>query len=222
MTSISGGARWWPPILVLAVLVASVALVIAWVNVLGAPPVSTGSRASGSGVSGSGASGSGVGAGAAVADDGPPLSPQAVAVRAELVRRMTTLLEKLPLEQHEGHGGGVGGKVTAVCGARVYGYEPATATSADDVVTVYGFHMCGLAQPGLPWERAMKMVAPLVIRYDTRPPKIRMAESGAGVSYRDRVKQLFPAKYQRSAFEEALGPAGMAELRRRYTAVAGV
>ena len=208
MTPISGGSRWWPPILVLAVLVASVMLVVTWVNELSSSSADTATASAGTAQS--------------VADSEPGVSPPEAAVRAELVRRMTTMLEKLPPDRHEGHGGLAGGKVTAVCGARVYGYEPATATNADDVVTVYGFHMCGLAQPGLPWERAMKMVAPLVVRYDTRPPTIRMAESGAGVTYRDRVKQLFPARYRRSAFEEALGTAGMAELRRRYAAVAGV
>ena len=55
----------------------------------------------------------------------------------------------------------------------------------------------------------------------TRPPTLQIAESSNGVSYRDRVKQLFPVRYQKSAFEQALEPDELAELRRRYEAVAG-
>jgi hypothetical protein len=186
--------RWWPQIVVLAVLLSAGAVLLTWINFLSEPDAP---------------------AGEAVA----VVTAQTPAIKAELVRRMTTLLEQLPPEQHEGHGGVSEQPATSVCGARVYGYEPSTAQTADQVTTVYGFHMCGLAQPGLPWDRAMKMVAPLVIRFDRQPPRVQMAESGAGVSYQDRVRQLFPAQYQRPAFEEALGSAGMADLQRRYAVV---
>ena len=146
-----------------------------------------------------------------------------VAITAALTERMRVTLEQLPPEQHEGHGGHVG---TAgppsplVCGTRVYGYEPADAPTVDDVVTVYGFHMCAIAEPGRSWDWAMKLVAPLVMRFDTRPPTVQIAESANGVSYRDRVKQLFPARYQKAAFEQGLEPAELAELRRRFEAAA--
>jgi hypothetical protein len=147
-----------------------------------------------------------------------------VAIRAELTQRMRDVLERLPPGQHQGHGGQTGpdGKpVTTVCGTRVYGYDPIEAATVEDVVVVYGFHLCGLAEPGRPWDQAMKIAAPLVIRFDTQPPTVQIAESGAGISYRDRVKELIPERYQQMAFQEALGPDAMAELRRRYDAVAG-
>jgi hypothetical protein len=143
---------------------------------------------------------------------------------AALTQRMRITLEHLPADQHQGHGGHVGtaGQPSAlVCGARVYGYEPAEAPTVDDVVTVYGYHMCALAEPGRSWKSAMKLVAPLVMRFDTKPPQLQIAESSDGVSYRDRVKQLFPARYQKSAYELGLEPAALADLRRRFEAAAG-
>jgi hypothetical protein len=145
-------------------------------------------------------------------------------VSDQLARRMATVLEQLPPEQHDGHGGHAGtGHEPAkqVCAARVYGYEPASAATVDDVVTVYGFHLCGLAEPGRPWDWATKSVAPLVMRFDTEPPTVTMAEATPDVPYRERVEQLIPARYQRLALEGALEPKALADLRRRYAAASG-
>jgi len=144
-------------------------------------------------------------------------------ITAELTQRMRTVLEGLPPEQHQGHGGNAAsGSVSTVCGTRVYGYEPATAATTADVVTVYGFHLCGLVEPGRTWDWAMKLVGPLVMRLDQGPPTVQMAEATVAISYRDRVKQLIPVRYQKLALEEALGPDAMAELRRRYDAAVGL
>ena len=148
-------------------------------------------------------------------------------IRADLVQRMTTVLEQSP-SAHAGHGGHVAGPGSSaaptrtVCGSQVYGYEPADAATAEDVVTVYGFHMCGVAEAGVPWDFATRFVAPLVMRFDTNPPTVQAAESSADVTYQERVKQLIPAQYQELAAQSALEPDAMAELRRRYDEAAGV
>jgi hypothetical protein len=156
----------------------------------------------------------------------PSAAERTEAVNAELTRRIVTHFEQTPATEHQGHGGAKVGTddrpAKTVCEARVYGYEPETAATADEVDTVYGFHMCGMAEPGRPWDWATKMVAPMVMRFNTQPPTVEIAESTEKVSYRDRVKQLIPERYQKQAFEGALTPDDMAELRRRYDDAAGL
>ncbi|SDY45989.1 hypothetical protein SAMN05444365_102331 [Micromonospora pattaloongensis] len=141
-------------------------------------------------------------------------------LRGQLASRMVTVLEQTPPDQHHGHGEHVNqateGRPRIVCGVRVFGFEPATADRLDAVRTVYGHHLCAVAQPGLAWDGAVKLVGPLVLDLSTDPPTIEVAEASATVSFRDRVRQLIPERYQEQAFQESLEPATMTELRRRY------
>lgn len=153
---------------------------------------------------------------------GPTAAERTAAVTAALHRRMTTTLEQLPTTGHQGHGAAVGAGSRTICGTRVYGYEPADARSAGDVDTVYGFHLCAVAEPGGAWDFATKFVSPLVMRADTEPPTFQMVEATTDVSYRDRLRQLIPQRYQAPAEEGTLDPEVMADLRRRFdAAVAG-
>ena len=153
---------------------------------------------------------------------GPTAAERTATVTADLNRRMTTTLEQLPSTGHEGHGVATDAGSRTICGTRVYGYEPADAKTADDVDTVYGFHLCAVAEPGGDWNFAVKFVSPLVMRADTEPPAFQMVASTAEVSYRDRIKQLIPERYQALANEGTLEPDVMADLRRRFdAAVAG-
>lgn len=154
-----------------------------------------------------------------------PQSPVAV----ELTARLTTYLESLPPTKHAGHGGAAAaGKATTICGVRVYGYEPATAGTADDVTKVYGFHLCGVAQPGLDWDWAPKLVAPVIATYDisgTSPakrtkPKVQMVEATPKVPYQERLRELFPPQYLPAASRGLESQATMDELRRRYDVAA--
>ena len=147
-----------------------------------------------------------------------PQSPVAI----ELTQRLTTYLESLPPTKHAGHGGhsNAGTKATTVCGVRVYGYEPAAAGSADDVTKVYGFHLCGVAEPGLDWDWAPKLVAPVIVSYDGAEPKIQMVEATPKVPYQERLHQLFPPQYLQAASRGLESQATMDELRRRYDAAA--
>jgi hypothetical protein len=149
---------------------------------------------------------------------GPTPAERTATITAELDRRMTTTLEQLPATGHAGHGAQAGAGGRTLCGTRVYGYEPEDARTADAVVTVYGFHLCAVAEPRGTWDFATKYVSPLVMRADTDPPTFQMVESTVDVSYRDRIKQLIPEHYQRLANEGALEPGDMADLRRRFDA----
>ncbi|MCA2217551.1 hypothetical protein [Jidongwangia harbinensis] len=148
---------------------------------------------------------------------GPSPEERAATVNDAITQRMTTTLEQMPATGHAGHGA-TDAKGTTVCGVRVYGYEPKDAKTADDVDTVYGFHMCAVAEPKGTWDFATKFVAPLIMKFDTTPPTMQMVEATETVSYRDRIFQVLPAEYQQQALTSALEPAAMAELRRRFDA----
>ena len=154
----------------------------------------------------------------------PSSAEKAATINAELNRRMTATLEGLPAGQHAGHGGTAeaGKPAKMVCAVRIFGFEPSAAASVKDVDTVYAFHFCGVADKGRVWDWATKLVSPLVMRFNTQPPTIQMAESTATITYRDRVKQLFPDPYEKMAFEQALTAEQMTELRRRYDDAAGL
>jgi hypothetical protein len=149
---------------------------------------------------------------------GPSEAERAATVTAQLNDRMTSTLEKLPTEGHQGHGAATSAESRTLCGTRVYGYEPEDAREVKDVKTVYGFHFCAVAEPGGVWDFATKLVAPLVMRLDTDPPAFEMAAATDTTSYQDRITQIFPPRYQKDARETALEPEAMAELRARYEA----
>jgi hypothetical protein len=109
-----------------------------------------------------------------------------------------------------------------ICGVRVYGYEPASVTALAEVRTVYGFHLCGVAQPKYPWDVAVKLAGPVILDMTANPPGIQVVEATATVKYVDRLNQMFPAKYADLAQKEALSKEEMSDLRRRYDAAAGL
>jgi hypothetical protein len=144
-----------------------------------------------------------------------------VDLRTQIANRMRTTLEQADPGQHN-HAGHTGQQVTAtiICGVRVYGYEPAEATALADVQTVYGFHLCGIAEPQRPWDVAVKLAGPVIMDMSTRPPGIRVVEATAEVRFVDRLREMFPDKYAELALKEALTDAERADLRRRYDAAA--
>ncbi|MFV2104482.1 hypothetical protein [Micromonospora sp. LOL_024] len=56
----------------------------------------------------------------------------------------------------------------------------------------------------------------------TQPPTIQVVEATDNISYVDRLRQMFPHTYAELALTEALAPAEMADLRRRYDTAAGL
>jgi hypothetical protein len=142
---------------------------------------------------------------------------------------MRTTFEQSDPEQHNHAGdparlaaGEKGAEPTVVCGVRVYGHEPARATALADVRTVYGFHLCGVAERQRPWDVAVKLAGPVILDMSTDPPGIQVVEATADVMFVDRLKQMFPTPYAEQAQKEALADAEMADLRRRYDDAAGL
>lgn len=152
-------------------------------------------------------------------NDGPGDLP------AQLAARMIKVLEQTPPERHQGHGADLdeltGDDPEVLCAVRVFGYEPATAATLEQVDTVYGHHLCALAEPGRDWDFAVKLVGPLVLRLAADPPTVQVAEAVEGVSFRERVRQLIPERYQQQAYQESLDAADFQRLRQRYDDVAG-
>ncbi|TDB98452.1 hypothetical protein E1091_07730 [Micromonospora fluostatini] len=155
--------------------------------------------------------------------------PEPADLRSQIVSRMRTTLEQADPEHHNhaGHGvpqaaTGEDAKPAVVCGVRVYGHEPAEATALADVRTVYGFHLCGVAEQKRPWDVAVKLAGPLIMDLSTEPAGIQVVEATEDVRFIDRLREMFPARYAEVAQAESLGDTEMADLRRRYDAAAGI
>jgi hypothetical protein len=168
-------------------------------------------------------------AGAVVLVNSAGSKPEPADLQSQIMTRLRTTLEQADPGQHRhaGHNAqqaatGEEAAPVVVCGVRVYGYEPAEATTLSDVQTVYGFHMCGVAEQKRPWDVAVKLAGPVIVNLSTDPPGIQVVEATADVMFVDRLRQMFPAKYAQLALKEALADTEMAALRRRYDAAAGL
>ncbi|WP_349876389.1 hypothetical protein ABIH81_19800 [Micromonospora sp. HUAS YX12] len=152
---------------------------------------------------------------------------------ADLHRQILTKM-RVTLEQadpaHHHHAGHTAAQVPAgeqaapavICGVHVYGHEPTGATTLADVQTIYGFHLCGVAEQKRHWDGAVKLVGPVIMDMTTQPPGIEVVEATADVRFVDRLREMFPDKYEELALREALPASEMADLRRRYDAAAGL
>ncbi|MFV2104810.1 hypothetical protein [Micromonospora sp. LOL_024] len=80
----------------------------------------------------------------------------------QLQTHLRTTLERADPAQHH-HAGHTTQQTTTdktakppvICGVHVYGHEPAQATTLTDIHTIYGFHLCGIAEPTCPWDTAV-------------------------------------------------------------------
>jgi len=168
-----------------------------------------------------------VSAGAVVLVDrsGPEAEP--ADLHGQITTWMRTTLERADPGQHDHAGHGVQQltaeekKPAVICGVRVYGYEPAEVNALADVQTVYGFHLCGIAEQKRPWDVAVKLAGPVIMDMSTEPPGIQVVEATADVMFVDRLREMFPTKYAELALKEALADSEMADLRRRYDVAAG-
>lgn len=157
---------------------------------------------------------------------GPQADP--TDLRGQITARMRTTLEKADPGQHNHAAHNVQQVATeqekpaVICGVHLYGYEPAEVTTLAEVRTVYGFHLCGVAEQKRPWDVAVKLAGPLIMDMSTEPPGIQVVEATADVMFVDRLKEMFPDKYEKLALKEALADSEMADLRRRYDAAAGL
>ena len=166
-----------------------------------------------------------VSAGAAVLANSDDSEAKPAELRGQILARMRTTLEQVDPGQHNHAGHGPAAATTAspvVCGVHVYGYEPTDVTALADVRTVYGFHLCGVAERNRPWDVAVKLAGPLIMDMSTEPPGIQVVEATAETMYVDRLREMFPARYAEVAQKEALAASEMADLRRRYDDAAGL
>jgi hypothetical protein len=168
-----------------------------------------------------------VSAGAVVLVNSAGSKAQPADLQGQIMTRLRTTLEQTDPGEHNHAGHYVeqategAAKPAVICGVRVYGYEPAGVTALADVKTVYGFHLCGVAEQKRPWDVAVKLAGPVIMDLTKEPPGIQVVEATAEIRYVDRLKQMFPEKYAKLAQNEALAQSEMADLRRRYDDAAG-
>ncbi|MGK5685209.1 hypothetical protein [Actinoplanes sp. URMC 104] len=157
---------------------------------------------------------------AALSDRGAPEED----LQTSIANRMRATLEQSSPEQHQHaqHASTEQQAPPVVCGVRVYGHEPAGAADLAEVRTVYGFHLCGVAEQKRPWDVAVKLAGPVILDLTTDPVGIQVVEATEKVPFADRLRQMFPARYADAAQKEALTGTEMADLRRRYDAAAGL
>jgi hypothetical protein len=122
------------------------------------------------------------------------LSPEQM--RAAVTARAEQVMESLPVDEHHDHGHAVAEESRMVCGMEPIAYEPADATSMDDVRTIYASFLCASGPPGSTFETAYKFSGPVVM--DMRdPPVVRTVPLNA--PYRDGVVALLPDQYEERA-----------------------
>ncbi|MDG4785812.1 hypothetical protein O7626_07705 [Micromonospora sp. WMMD1102] len=151
-------------------------------------------------------------------------------LRGQIMTRLRTTLESADPGQHQHAGHNVqqataekdGKKPAIICGVRVYGFEPGEVSTLAEVKTVYGFHLCGVAEQKRPWDWAVKLAGPVIVDMNTEPPGIQVVEATENVRFVDRLREMFPDKYEELALKESLDEDEMASLRRRYDEAAGL
>ncbi|WFF05811.1 hypothetical protein O7622_22475 [Micromonospora sp. WMMD1076] len=165
---------------------------------------------------------------AAVVTSTTPKTDPADLHRQILTRMRTTLEQADPTRHH--HAGHTAPQAPAgeqaapavICGVHVYGHEPTGAATLADVQTIYGFHLCGVAEQKRHWDGAVKLAGPVIMDMTAQPPGIEVVEATADVRFVDRLREMFPDEYEDLALREALPASEMADLRRRYDAAAGL
>ncbi|MFY1690943.1 hypothetical protein [Plantactinospora sp. WMMB782] len=151
-------------------------------------------------------------------------------LRGQIMTRLRTTLESADPGQHQHAGHNVqqataekdGKKPAIICGVHVYGFEPGEVSTLAEVKTVYGFHLCGVAEQKRPWDWAVKLAGPVIVDMATEPPGIQVVEATENVRFVDRLREMFPDKYEELALKESLDENEMASLRRRYDEAAGL
>jgi hypothetical protein len=131
--------------------------------------------------------------------------PAPADLQQQLARKAQGVLEEFPPV-------GQGGRV--LCVAEPFGYQPRGAQRIEDVSVIYAYYLCAAGEKGTEWDYASRISGPVVVT--VRPPRIQIAEAGAG--YPDRVRAMIPPEWQARALAGFSDPATPAELRKRYDA----
>lgn len=143
----------------------------------------------------------------------------------QLNRRTVAVLERAPTSaaaSHPGHGRpanphrrvDIDGHELR-CVAKVFGHDPAGATSVDEVSVIYAHRMCAAIGPGLVWPGAIREAGPVVVRLGV-PNTLVLPEKALpearDANYADRIRAVIPVRHQNQALAFAdVGDPEMAE-----------
>jgi len=86
------------------------------------------------------------------------------------------------------------------CVAKVFGHDPANATTVDDVRVIYAHRTC--AATGLPWPSAIRETGPIAVRLgvpDTLVLPEKALPDKTDASYADRIRAVIPPRYHQQA-----------------------
>lgn len=139
-------------------------------------------------------------------------------LRTTIAATLVAELEKATPAEHAGHGHAVPAGAKLVCAVDPFATSPRDATALDQVGRVYALHLCALAEPGKPWDYSTRYSGPLVADMGD-PPQLYAVQQGAG--YQDRVAQWFPEQYRARATGPFKDDKALADMRRRFEAIAG-
>lgn len=104
------------------------------------------------------------------------------------------------------------------CVAKVFGHEPPSATSVDDVRVVYAHRTCAATGEGLAWPASLRETGPVAVRLgmpDTLVLPEKALPADADASYADRIRAVIPRQYQAQAlaYPDFVDPEVAEELR---------
>lgn len=145
----------------------------------------------------------------------------------QLADRVVQVLEQATPQEHADHGHHFDEEAQGiVCAADTFGFEPADATSLDQVEVVYAQHMCAEYGPGLSWPGAVRASGPLAMELTTDPATVRLPEQALpgeeGVTHADRVRAIIPEEYHEEVLAaDGFDPDVAETLRGRFEAANG-
>jgi hypothetical protein len=89
-----------------------------------------------------------------------------------------------------------------VCVARVFGHDPADASTVDDVKVIYAHRTCAAVGPGLAWPESIRETGPVAVRLgipDTLVLPEKALPNETNANYADRIRAVIPKQYQKQA-----------------------
>jgi hypothetical protein len=106
------------------------------------------------------------------------------------------------------------------CAAKVFGHEPADASSIDEVKVIYAHRMCAAVGPGLVWPDSIRETGPVAVRLgvpDTVVLPERAIPDNADADYADRIRAVIPRPFHDDAlaFTDFVDPDVAEELQDR-------
>jgi hypothetical protein len=158
------------------------------------------------------------------AGSAPPTAGDAAPLPEQLADRVVSILEQATPQEHTDHGHHLAGATNGlVCVADAFGYEPASATSIEQVEVVYAHHMCAEVGPGMAWPQAVRAYGPLAVQL-TDPVTVVLPEQALrdqpAATHADRIRAIVPEQYHEQALVTRFNDEVAEALRQRFESVA--